>query len=97
MSTPTHLRTAGIRRVPVAAVLLLLVALVLGGCRSADRAAASATPAPGPASTGSRAGTSTDPLADVEATVGAVERDVDVDAGAAERSGDRAAGSDQAR
>ncbi|MDT0351056.1 hypothetical protein [Pseudonocardia charpentierae] len=89
MSTPTRQRTAGIRRVPKAAVLLLLVALVLGGCRSADRAAASATPAGGTASTGSRTGTSTDPLADVEATVGAVERDVDIapdaDAGAAER------------
>jgi type IV pilus biogenesis protein CpaD/CtpE len=89
VSTPTHLRTAGIRRVPVAAVLLLLVALVLGGCRSADRAAAPATPAAGPASTGSRTGISTDPLADVEATVGAVERDADIatdaDAGAVER------------
>ena len=89
MSTPTHLRTTGIRRVPVAAVLLLLVALVLGGCRSADRAAASATPPADPASTGSHAGTSTDPLADVEATVGAVERDADIatdaDAGAMER------------
>ena len=85
MSTPTRLRTGGIRRVPVAAVLLLLVALVLGGCRSADRAVASATPTADPASTGSRAGTSTDPLADVEATVGAVERDVDADAGAAGR------------
>jgi hypothetical protein len=81
VSTPTRLRTAGVRRVPVAAVLLLLVALVLGGCRSADRAAASETPAAGPASTGSRAGTSTDPLADVEATVDAVERDVAADAG----------------
>jgi type IV pilus biogenesis protein CpaD/CtpE len=81
VSTPTRLRTAGVRRVPVAAVLLLLVALVLGGCRSADRAAASATPAAGPASTASRAGTSTDPLADVEATVDAVERDVAADAG----------------
>jgi hypothetical protein len=93
VSTPTRLRTAGNRRLPLAAVLLLLVALVLGGCRSADRAAASATPAPGPASTGSRAGTSTDPLADVEATVGAVERDVDADAA----GGDRAAGSYPAR
>jgi hypothetical protein len=81
VSTPTRLRTAGVRRVPVAAVLLLLFALVLGGCRSADRAAASATPAAGPGSTGSRAGTSTDPLADVEATVDAVERDVAADAG----------------
>jgi hypothetical protein len=88
VSTPTHLRTAGTRRVLVAAVLLLLVAVVLGGCRSGDRAA-SATPAADPASTGSRAGTSMDPLADVEATVGAVERDADIatdaDAGAAER------------
>jgi hypothetical protein len=85
VSTPTRLRIGGIRRVPVAAVLLLLVALVLGGCRSADRAAASSTPIADPASTGSRAGSSTDPLADVEATVGAVERDVDADAGAAGR------------
>jgi len=76
VSTPTRLRTARIRRVPVAAVLLLLVALVLGGCRSADRAAAPATPAAGPASTGSRAGTSTDPLADVVVMLVAGEPDV---------------------
>jgi len=85
VSTPTHLRTAVTRRVPVAA-FLLLVALVLGGCRSADRAAASPVVEPGgPLSTGSPTAASADPLADVEATVDAAERDVDADAGAAGR------------
>ena len=86
MSTPTHLRADDARRVPVAAVLLLLVAFVLGGCRSADRVAASpVVERTGPPSAGSATGASADPLADVEATVAAAERDVDDDAGSAGR------------
>jgi hypothetical protein len=63
-----------------------VAALVLGGCRAADRAltTAPATGSPPVASDGARSG-SADPLADVEATVDAVDRDVDADAGAAGR------------
>ena len=74
-------------RTPALLVLTAAVAaLLLGGCRAADRAL---TTAPGTgssavASDGARSG-SADPLADVEATVDAVERDLDADAGAAGR------------
>jgi hypothetical protein len=63
-----------------------VAALVLGGCRTADRAltTAPATGSPAVVSDGARSG-SADPLADVEATVDAVERDLDADAGAAGR------------
>jgi hypothetical protein len=60
----------------VAAVLLL------GGCRAANGAAAGAPPAPSPVVAGSGA---PDPLAGIETTVGAVERDLDADAGVADR------------
>jgi len=83
----TQTSRAGRRRTPALLVLAAAVtALLLGGCRAADRAL---TTAPGTgssavASDGARAG-SADPLADVEATVDAVERDLDADAGAAGR------------
>jgi hypothetical protein len=53
--------------------------LLLSGCRGADRVAAGA-PSGTPVVTGSGA---QDPLAGLEATVGAVERDLDADADAA--------------
>jgi hypothetical protein len=77
----------GRRRTPAVLVLTAaLAALLLGGCRSADRdlTTAPATGSPAGASDGARSG-SADPLADVEATVDAVERDLDADAGAAGR------------
>ncbi len=83
--TPTS--RPGRRRTPALLVLIVVVAaLVLGGCRSADRAltTAPATGSPAVVSDGARSG-SADPLADVEATVDAVERDLDADAGAAGR------------
>ena len=73
---------------PRAAALLVLVAalaaLVLGGCRAGDRAASSAVSTAG-AGSGPGAAGSPDPLADVEAVVGAVEQDLDADAGVAGR------------
>ena len=73
---------------PRAAALLVLVAalaaLVLGGCRAGDRAASSAVSTAG-AGSGPGAAGSPDPLAGVEAVVGAVERDLDADAGVAGR------------
>ena len=83
----TQTSRAGRRRTPALLVLAAAVtALLLGGCRAADRAL---TTAPGTgssavASDGARSG-SADPLSDVEATVDAVERDLDADAGAAGR------------
>ena len=83
----TQTSRAGRRRTPALLVLAAAVtALLLGGCRAADRAL---TTAPGTgssavASDGARSD-SADPLADVEATVDAVERDLDADAGAAGR------------
>ncbi|MGZ8750636.1 MAG: hypothetical protein ACXWYP_07135 [Pseudonocardia sp.] len=71
-----------------AAALLVLVAamatLVLGGCRAGDRAASSAVSTAG-AGSGPGAAGSPDPLAGVEAVVGAVEQDLDADAGVAGR------------
>ena len=76
------------RRTPAALLVLTaaVAALVLGGCRTADRVltTAPATGSPAVVSDGARSG-SADPLADVEATVDAVERDLDADAGAAGR------------
>jgi hypothetical protein len=83
--TPTS--RPGRCRTPALLVLTAAVtALVLGGCRTADRALTTtpATGSPVVASDGARSG-SADPLADVEATVDAVERDLDADAGAAGR------------
>jgi hypothetical protein len=67
-------------------VTAALAALVLGGCRTTDRAltTAPATRSPAAESADARSG-SADPLAGVEATVDAVERDLDADAGAAGR------------
>ena len=78
---------SGPRRASALLVLTAAVAaLLLGGCRSADRAltTAPATGSPAVVSDGAHSG-SADPLAGVEATVDAVERDVDADAGAAGR------------
>jgi hypothetical protein len=67
----------------VALTALVAVTVLVGGCRAADRAAATGAPAGTSAVvTGSGA---QDPLAGVEATVGAVERDLDADAGVAGR------------
>ena len=80
--------TVTFRGGPRAAALLVLVAamaaLVLGGCRAGDRVASSAVSTPGAGSGPGVAG-SPDPLADVEAVVGAVEQDLDADAGVAGR------------
>jgi hypothetical protein len=71
-----------------AAALLVLVAavaaLMLGGCRAGDGAV---SPAVSRAGAGSGPGVvgSPDPLARVEAEVGAVERDIDEDTGVAGR------------
>jgi hypothetical protein len=57
--------------------------LVLGGCRGTAPAGSAAASPPVPA-TGAAAGGRSgapDPLADVEAAVGAAERDLDVDSG----------------
>ena len=83
--TPTS--RSGPRRASALLVLTAAVAAVLlGGCRPADRAltTAPATGSPAVVSDGAHSG-SADPLAGVEATVDAVERDVDADAGAAGR------------
>ena len=53
------------------AAAAVAVGLLLGGCRGSDRAAA--PPAPGSVSAG-------DPLAGIEATVDAVDRDISADA-----------------
>jgi hypothetical protein len=67
----------------VALAAAVAAALLLGGCRAADRAAVTGTPSgTPPVVTGSGA---QDPLAGIEATVGAVERDLDADAGVAGR------------
>lgn len=77
----------GRRRSPALLVLIVVAAApLLDGCRAADRALSTA-PATGPpvvVSDGAHSG-SADPLADVDATVDAVERDLDADAGAAGR------------
>ena len=74
---------------PRAAALLVLVAalaaLVLGGCRAGDRAASSAVSTAGAGSGPGGAAGSPDPLAGVEAVVGAIEQDLDADAGVAGR------------
>lgn len=79
------------------AVVLIgaVTALVLGGCRADDRAVSSAVPVGGPAAEPvtdtaaepviDAAAGPADPLASVEAVVGAVERDLDADAGVAGR------------
>jgi hypothetical protein len=74
------------RRPALVVLVVAVAALVLSGCRTADRAltTAPATGSPAGVSDGARSG-SADPLAVVEATVDAVERDVDADAGAAGR------------
>ena len=74
------------RRPALVVLTVAAAALVLGGCRTADRAltTAPATGSPAVVSDGARSG-SADPLAYVEATVDAVERDLDADAGAAGR------------
>jgi hypothetical protein len=78
--TPTS--RPGRRPTPALLVLIVAVAaLVLGGCRSADRALTTAPATGSPAVVSGSA----DPLAGVEADVGSVERDVDADAGAAGR------------
>jgi hypothetical protein len=90
--TPTSRSTvlAGLgrrgRRPTLVVLTVAVAALVLGGCRPADRAptTAPATGSPAVVSDGARSG-SADPLADVEDTVDAVERDLDADAGAAGR------------
>ena len=72
--------TVAARRAPAALlVAVALAGLALGGCRGPERAAAAPTAGSHSAATGS------DPLAGVEATVDAVERDLDADAGAAGR------------
>jgi hypothetical protein len=80
--------TLTLRGGPRAAALLVLVAalaaLVLGGCRAGDRTASSAVSTAG-AGSGPGAADPPDPLADVEAVVGAVEQDLDTDAGVAGR------------
>ena len=82
------MNTTTFRGGPRAAALLVLVAalaaLALGGCRAGDRAASSAVSTAG-AGSGPGAAGSPDPLAGVEAVVGAVERDLDADAGVAGR------------
>jgi hypothetical protein len=70
-------------------VLVLTAAVatvVLGGCRATDRTmtTAPATGSPTVVSDSAPSGSS-DPLAGVEATADAVERDLDADAGAAGR------------
>jgi hypothetical protein len=70
----------------VAVPVLLTAVLGLAGCRGAERAAlpAPAASSPAPASGPGRASgsvASTGPLADVEATVDAIEHDVDSDSG----------------
>ena len=84
-TVPAGLGRRGRRPAPVV-LTVAVAALVLGGCRTADRALATApaTGSPSVVSDSARSG-SADPLADVEATVEAVERDVDGDAGAAGR------------
>jgi hypothetical protein len=74
------------RRAATALLVLLAVvtALVLGGCRAGDRAASPAVSTAGAGSAPGAAG-SPDPLAGVEAVVGAVQRDLDADAGVADR------------
>jgi hypothetical protein len=69
------------RTATLLALVAALAALVLGGCEAGDRAA---TPAVSTAGAGSSPG-APDPLAGVEAVVGAVERDLDADAGVAGR------------
>lgn len=85
MTPPFRSTVLAVRRTPTALLVLAaaVATLVLGGCRSADRAltTAPATGSPAVVSDGARSG-SADPLGDVEATVDAVERDVDADAGA---------------
>jgi hypothetical protein len=66
------------RIAPLTVLVAAVAALLLGGCRAADRTAASGPPATS-ASAVPEAGMS-DPLAGVEAGVGAVERDIDADA-----------------
>jgi len=67
----------------VALTAAVAATLLLGGCRAADRVAASGAPeATSPIVTGSGA---PDPLAGIDATVTAVERDLDADAGVADR------------
>jgi hypothetical protein len=80
-SRPGRCRTPALLLLTAAAA-----ALLLGGCRAADRALTTApgTGSPAVASNGARSD-SADPLADVEATVDAVEDDLDADAGAAGR------------
>jgi hypothetical protein len=83
-------------RVLVVVPLVVLGVLGLGGCRGADRAA---SPAPAPHSAVPRSAASApDPLAGIESSVDAVERDVDADsrsdAGAADASGSRAGRAD---
>ena len=71
------------RSAPLAALMAAVAALLLGGCRAADR-----TGAPGPPATPSSAVPGAgmpDPLAGVEAAVGVVEREIDADAGSAGR------------
>lgn len=65
------------RPAAVAAAALTLGVLLLGGCRSTERAAAPATPATGSVSDAAAAG---DPLAGIEATVDAIDREVAADA-----------------
>ena len=59
------------------------IALLLGGCRADDRAAA--PPAPSVPVTAAASAGSADPLAGVESVVDDVERDLDADAGVAGR------------
>jgi hypothetical protein len=73
---------SGARAAVLLVVVAALAALVLGGCRAGDRVASSvvSTAGSGPGAAGSP-----DPLADVEAVVGAVEQDLDADADVAGR------------
>jgi hypothetical protein len=82
-------------RVLVVVPLVVLGVLGLGGCRGADRAA---LPAPQSAAVPRSAASAADPLAGIESSVDAVERDVDADsradAGSADGSGSRAGRAD---
>ena len=66
-------------RLAVVLIGAVMTALVLGGCRADDRGQSSAQSSTVPV------GGAADPLANVEAVVGAVERDLDADAGVADR------------
>ena len=71
MNPPSGASPRAPRRRAVVAVAVLAVGLLLGGCRGSDRAAAPAATGTAPAA---------DPLAGIEATVDAVDRETSADA-----------------